>query len=128
MKLYDFDAILDFGQHKGEKLRDVLDKYPSYINWCFQKIDTFCITNEIFDRLPVIIALRKENAINFTSEQKNWLKILTDLHVSKTHELKIKKAPQKFNDSFRTSNKNWLAEASGTDDPETMNDVYWNLD
>lgn len=23
---------------------------------------------------------------------------------------------------------NWLSEASGTDDPETMNDVYWNLD
>ena len=25
-------------------------------------------------------------------------------------------------------NYDWLAEAAGTDDPEVMNDVYWNLD
>lgn len=25
-------------------------------------------------------------------------------------------------------NSNWLADAAGTDDPEVMNDVYWNLD
>lgn len=24
--------------------------------------------------------------------------------------------------------RNWLSDASGTNDPETMNDVYWNLD
>ncbi len=26
------------------------------------------------------------------------------------------------------SNKNWLIDAAGNDDPETMGDVYWNLD
>ena len=31
-------------------------------------------------------------------------------------------------EDYRQENMNWLAEAAGTDDPETMNDVYWNLD
>ncbi|MDV7187951.1 hypothetical protein R3X25_11720 [Lutibacter sp. TH_r2] len=31
-----------------------------------------------------------------------------------------------YNDRY--NDNNWLIDASGTDDPETMNDVYWNLD
>lgn len=30
-------------------------------------------------------------------------------------------------ENYNSSN-NWLRDAAGTDDPETMNDVYWNLD
>lgn len=31
-------------------------------------------------------------------------------------------------DDYRYNDDNWLIDASGTDDPETMNNVYWNLD
>lgn len=31
-----------------------------------------------------------------------------------------------YNDYYDSSN--WLADAAGTNDPEAMNDVYWNLD
>lgn len=31
-------------------------------------------------------------------------------------------------ESDRYNHRNWLPDASGTNDPETMNDVYWNLD
>jgi len=31
-----------------------------------------------------------------------------------------------YDDYYDSSN--WLADAAGTDDPEVMNDVYWNLD
>lgn len=41
----------------------------------------------------------------------------------------------KFSNSYASNNydyeyysENWLSEAAGTSDPETMNDVYWNLD
>lgn len=29
---------------------------------------------------------------------------------------------------FNYNNSNWLSETAGTDDPEIMNDVYWNID
>jgi hypothetical protein len=31
-------------------------------------------------------------------------------------------------ESDRYNHRNWLSDASGTNDSETMNDVYWNLD
>ena len=32
------------------------------------------------------------------------------------------------NEDLEYDDRNWLADASGTNDPEIMNDVYWNLD
>ena len=80
MKLYDFETEFDFGQCKGQKLKNVFDKSPSYVSWCFQKVDWFCITDEIFNQLPIIISLKKENKLDNVKEQKDWLKILIDLH------------------------------------------------
>lgn len=39
----------------------------------------------------------------------------------------ISKEERYENDDYYDSN-NWLIDAAGTNDPETMNDVYWNLD
>lgn len=33
-----------------------------------------------------------------------------------------------YSNSYEYDDSNWLADAAGTDDPEIMNDVYWNLD
>jgi hypothetical protein len=47
-------------------------------------------------------------------------------------ELNTKYEAREFQENHfyedRYDENNWLAEAAGTDDPETMNDVYWNLD
>jgi hypothetical protein len=135
MKLYDFETEFEFGQFKGQKLKDVFLKSPSYVNWCFQKVDWFCITDDIFNKLPIIIALSKENKLDNVKEQKDWLKILVDLHNVKKSKLNVENnhTVKKFYDDIHDDNenyyyKNWLAEAAGTDDPEVMNDVYWNLD
>ena len=129
MKLYDFETEFDFGQCKGQKLKNVFDKSPSYVSWCFQKVDWFCITDEIFNQLPIIISLKKENKLDNVKEQKDWLKILIDLHNMKQSKLKNSNINIKdSNNNTYFSDINWLAEAAGTDDPETMSDVYWNID
>lgn len=130
VKLYDFESELDFGQCKGQTMKDVFYKTPSYIDRCFQKIDWFCITDEIFNQLPIIIALRKENNLDNVPEHKNWLKILIDLHNSKKTKMsKSNNYVQKYNRQTDDSDNNcWLEDADGTNDPETMSDVYWNLD
>lgn len=128
IKLYNFETEFDFGQCKGQKIKDVFDKTPAYVNWCFQKIDWFCITDEIFNKLPIIIALRKENKLDDRKEQKDWLKILTELHNYKKSKLNLNNHFEEYDNREFYSDENWLEEASGTNDPETMNDVYWNLD
>lgn len=107
----------------------VFEKTPSYISWCFQKIDWFCISDEIFNQLPIVLALRKVNKLNNVNEQKDWLKILIDLHNIKKSNLNN---PSKINEEYDiqdyNSDKNWLAISSGINNPVTMNDVFWNLD
>jgi hypothetical protein len=41
---------------------------------------------------------------------------------------RIKYSSNSSNYDYDYYSRNWLAEAAGTSDPETMNDVYWNLD
>lgn len=43
-------------------------------------------------------------------------------------ELKSIVLEDRYNDSDAYDYSNWLEDISGTDDPEIMNDVYWNLD
>ena len=33
-----------------------------------------------------------------------------------------------YDNEYYYNSDDWLKDAAGTDDPETMNDVYWNLD
>lgn len=85
VKLYTFQSKLDFGQCEGELLKDVFDKSPSYIEWCFQKIDWFCLIDEVFNQLPIVLFLKKDN--KDIPLQKNWLKSLIDLHELKKSKI-----------------------------------------
>ena len=58
-----------------------------------------------------------------------------DLHENSFYWREVSKIIDKINNSREferdydsSSDKNWLRDASGTNDPDTMNDVYWNLD
>jgi hypothetical protein len=55
----------------------------------------------------------------FRPETLNILNDLTNLYIER---------PWKSSSSEKYNSDNWLRDAAGTNDPETMNDVYWNLD
>ncbi len=128
MKLYDLNSVLNFGQYKGEKLNVIFEKNPKYIDWCFQKIEWFCITDEIFNKLPIIMHLKTL----YDKDSHILLQNLKEIHLTKTEKLKNESSNNKSIENYREdeyyNETNWLSEAAGTDDPETMNDVYWNLD
>lgn len=90
IKYYSWDSVFDFGQFKGQTIKEVFDKNPSYISWCFQKVDLFCISDEIFNQLPIIVSLKNDNRIDNVKNQKDWLKICNDLHISKKEKLLIR--------------------------------------
>lgn len=88
-QLYNWDTMFGFGKHKGKKVRDVFKESPNYISWCFQKIDWFCLSDDVFNSLPLIISLREENKIDNVKDQKDWLSIMTDKHIIKKSKLRI---------------------------------------
>ena len=124
VKFYDWDNFFDFGQCSGKSILEVFKKSPSYIDWCFKYVDTFCISDEIFNQLPVVISLQND------TQNKMHLTKLENLHSAKKNKLKSStKDILKEQSYYPISNDfDWLKEVSGTDDPEIMNDVYWNLD
>ena len=80
-KLYSWESNFDFGQCNGENLKKVFEKSPTYISWCFQKLDWFCVTDDVFESLPIVISLKKDS--------DSRLKILTDKHSAKKKEISL---------------------------------------
>ncbi len=64
----------------------------------------------------------------FPTEIKNKIKFQN----IEFEELNTKYEAREFQENHfyedRYDENNWLEDAAGTNDPETMNDVYWNLD
>lgn len=143
IKLYDWESSFDFGQHNGESLKEVFDRNPSYLSWCFQKVDCFCIIDDIFEKLPIVISLKKNNTMSNVKEQQDWLKILTDKHFLKKQELNdAKQAKDTFDyDShyeyidnepimlgdprYDRSENPWIDVFGEGEEAET---AYWNTD
>jgi hypothetical protein len=53
MKLYNLKSVLTFGQHKGETVAEALKNNPTYLEWCYSEIDTFFITDSVWNALDV---------------------------------------------------------------------------
>jgi hypothetical protein len=47
MTLYDFKTKLDFGQHEGETISDILKNNSTYMEWAYGEIDDFYITDAV---------------------------------------------------------------------------------
>lgn len=124
IKLYDWNDLFDFGQCFGKTILEVFNTSPSYVEWCFKNVDTFCISDEIFKKLPIVIYLQNDK------QNKIHLIKLENLHSTKKNKFKNITAEFFKESKSHADNKDydWLKEAAGTDDPEIMNDVYWNLD
>jgi hypothetical protein len=51
MKLYSLNTKLDFGEFKGQPLKDVFMKDPEYIETCILENPVFCFTDNIMEKL-----------------------------------------------------------------------------
>jgi hypothetical protein len=129
---YDWETLLNFGKYKGQSCKEVFQKDTQYISWCFQMIDWFCITDEIFEKLPVVIALRENT-------HENWLQIFIDKHNEK--KVMITNSYPRTNEvdyyekeSYGQYAGNYAQDIEGLSD-DFINDVldgnpdaYWNID
>lgn len=44
MNTYNLVSVFDFGKYEGSKLIEILEKEPTYIDWCICNLDSFLIT------------------------------------------------------------------------------------
>ncbi len=51
MKLYNLSSKLDFGDFKGQSLKDVFVKDPEYIEMCILENPTFCFSDSTLEKL-----------------------------------------------------------------------------
>ncbi|MDD7913445.1 hypothetical protein [Polaribacter ponticola] len=69
MKLYNLNTVFNFGKHKGKTLQEIveIENYVpwgnelvkvrdenSYLNWCIIKIEDFCISNHVIEKIKHI--------------------------------------------------------------------------
>ncbi|WP_091147521.1 exodeoxyribonuclease X C-terminal domain-containing protein [Flavobacterium caeni] len=144
MKLYDWNSEFEFGKFKGETLKSISEHNMNYIHWCLKNVEWFCVKDEIFENITLVKEYKfLEKKFKNSTIQKYELEILEKLklfyesllkiHNDKTEQFELQVAreteyEEEYDDSDHYNYDNWLSDAAGTDDPETMRDVYWNLD
>lgn len=115
MKFYDLDTEFSFGKYQGKSVRQIIELQLSYLNWCALNLEHFYMSENVIEEV-------RKLKPNFSFSEKELQSLNT-----KYGKWKEKRTIKRFNREDRNSS-NWLEDAAGTDDPETMNDVYWNLD
>lgn len=128
---------------------------PEYISWCISNLNNFAIDEIAIEKEYEISSLNKLEIIPINDDKnhtyigihtKQGYCIWYDKTCSVVCKPILKKQTFKFKEEikrknywnleririnslkgYNKNNSNWLSDASGSNDPETMNDVYWNL-
>lgn len=130
IKVFDFDSIK---KETIEKIKEKIgiEKFDFYPAQDENGNETTLLRHwDNLNRFAIVIKRELSNKIN--ENPKLILNVKKEIVLAnlgyytrftiERHE-DFKKSYYNYYDS-----SNWLADASGTDDPEVMNDVYWNLD
>ncbi|MDO8897970.1 MAG: hypothetical protein Q7V19_10000 [Bacteroidales bacterium] len=51
MKFYDVDSEFTFGKYEGKTIKEIFEKDPKYIDFCFNNIDEFYVSPEVMKEL-----------------------------------------------------------------------------
>ncbi len=69
MKFYDIDSEFTFGKYEGETIREVFEKDPKYIDFCFNNIDEFYVSPDVLKELRQLNPkFNVQNMTNFDDE------------------------------------------------------------
>lgn len=150
--IYYSDTILNFGtKHKGETINEIIKNDPQYLLWCVENIDWFILDDELlkylledrFATISIVLDFQREfdsypnvtPSISFEELVNQFEELIEKKKERIRKKFEIRYRPSKHNElkedyqDFKNGlDNNWLADAAGTDDPETLNDVFWNLD
>lgn len=130
MPHYIFTSIadtFDFGKHKNESMSDVLERDPSYLYWCADKISQFQISEEALSEIRTlfpdfILSIDFLSAVHYEIDEEE--NIDSDENVTNNHE----------HATYERYAGSWAQDVEGysDDDIDTVFDgdpsAYWNID
>jgi hypothetical protein len=142
-KFYDWDSKFDFGAYKGRTLKEVFKLEPSYIDWCFDNVVKFCVSDQVFDCLPTVVTIKKggfakkDFLLNLLSRKHRLKKSL--LETNSLSEEDDFSGQDDFNedsikDSFGQYSVTYAQDVEGLSDDfiddalDGDPDAYWNID
>jgi len=81
MKLYNLSSKLDFGEYKGQTLKDVFMKDPDYVESCILDNPTFCFSDSTLEKLEEI-----HNEFTFSDEAVERLEEKYEIYEEEENE------------------------------------------
>lgn len=60
MKFYDADSEFTFGKYEGKTIKEVFEKDPKYIDFCFNNIDEFYVSPSVLKELKAMPVSSKD--------------------------------------------------------------------
>jgi hypothetical protein len=123
-KIYRADTPIEFGRYKGKTIMEVANIDIGYLEWFIDEIDntlfdTNLLNNDVIKTLPSVTLsiLRNRELLNY------------ECYIQRKNKCIVPYNHRKLDDytSYDDCSDPWL-DIAGTDDPDVINDVYWNLD
>ena len=144
MQIYHFNTELNFGMYKGKTIQQLINEkqYSYLIQFLLLKTDNICFSEEVFNEIKDKNVRRATlEDFDFNKDHTKMDKLIDEREILELEVINLRKLLSFYKnlnlsssistaiyEDYEQEKTNWLAEAAGTDDPETMNDVYWNLD
>jgi hypothetical protein len=90
MIVENIESTFDFGKFKGETIKDVALKDPSYFEWLCKTVSSFVITNETIDSISdYCLAVFFNNPEKYLNEEGNFTRCTKQYLKNKGEEIII---------------------------------------
>ena len=138
--IYDLDDTFRFGRNKGKTVRTLLLENPGYVDWLIRNVDIFVLSENAMKEALIVTDYKKitnkdlENSkVNQSDSIFSMLKVygwsfdFSSQELIQINKNKLIRNTATYKENY-CQDINWLEDAAGTDDPDVIRDVYWNLD
>lgn len=138
-KIYTSSTILEFGRYKGKTFTEAMKEDIKYVEWFIREIDNVILTGAdttVFNENIQVILYNRYNEWqgieeyieedDSDSDSDDDYNYDTD-YIDEYNDRYTNYRYNEYSDYYNNEYDMW-ADIAGTDDPDIINDVYWNLD
>ncbi|WKS95818.1 hypothetical protein [Riemerella columbina] len=118
-KIYGINTPIEFGRYKGKTLLEVAKEDKNYLEWFIEEIDNVSVDGELLNYKEI-------QALGNIHILEDRLSVEEELY--EDFEEDYVNYDWSYDDYRYYSDREMWSDIAGTDDPDVINDVYWNLD
>lgn len=117
-KIYTSSTILEFGRYKGKTFAEVMEEDIEYMKWFIREIDNVVLWDK-----------EEEYMYRFDDELRSIIRSREKIYKENSEYYEDDYEEEYYEDEpYYTNDEDMWADIAGSDDPEDIETVYWNLD